>query len=211
MIYAATSTVSVHYGYGQHYAKLSESNAEKALMWNMISFIFGIISFAIPKLAIAALLGRLLNPTFWQKVIMWSLTGMVTAIAIANIIIYLTQCKPVEGLFKPLMVESGAATCRDIMPLIHFATFNGGARLLFNHTIFHSSDNNYVSLAFSAFVDLYLAIYPGYILFHLQMSLRKRIALSAALGLGSVYVSLQPFPLLVDSNESVYLVLPRSP
>lgn len=97
-------------------------------MWNMISFIFGIVSFAIPKLAIAALLNRLLNPTLIQKSIMWSLTGMVSAIALANIILYLTECKPVEGIFKPLMVASGAATCRDPWILIHFATFNGGAR-----------------------------------------------------------------------------------
>jgi hypothetical protein len=41
--------------------------------------------------------------------------------------------------------------------------------------------------AFSAFVDLYLATYPAFILFHLQMSLRKKIALSAAMGLGSMY------------------------
>lgn len=41
-------------------------------------------------------------------------------------------------------------------------------------------------IAFSAFVDLYLAVYPSFVLFKLQMSLRKKIALSAALGLGTV-------------------------
>lgn len=40
--------------------------------------------------------------------------------------------------------------------------------------------------ALSAFVDLYLAIYPSTILLHLHMSLRKRLALCAALGLGSM-------------------------
>ena len=40
--------------------------------------------------------------------------------------------------------------------------------------------------AFSAFVDLYLAVYPSFVLFKLQMSPRKKIALSAALGLGTV-------------------------
>lgn len=52
-------------------------------------------------------------------------------------------------------------------------------------------------IAFSAFVDLYLATYPAFILFHLQMSLRKKIALSAALGLGTVYV-------VEDFNPSSY-------
>lgn len=36
-------------------------------------------------------------------------------------------------------------------------------------------------------MDLFLAVYPGMVLFKLQMSLRKKIALSAALGLGSMY------------------------
>ena len=41
--------------------------------------------------------------------------------------------------------------------------------------------------ALSAFVDLYLAIYPALVLWKLQMSLRKKFALTAALGLGTVY------------------------
>lgn len=50
------------------------------------------------------------------------------------------------------------------------------------------TDMIFLETVFSAFVDLYLAFYPAFILFHLQMSLRKKIALSAALGLGSMYV-----------------------
>lgn len=44
-------------------------------------------------------------------------------------------------------------------------------------------------IALSAFVDLYLAIYPTTVLLHLHMSLRKRLALCAALGLGAMWVS----------------------
>jgi uncharacterized membrane protein len=43
-------------------------------------------------------------------------------------------------------------------------------------------------LALSAFVDLYLAIYPSTVLMKLHMPLKKRLALCAALGMGSVYV-----------------------
>jgi hypothetical protein len=45
---------------------------------------------------------------------------------------------------------------------------------------------NPVLLAISAVVDLSLAVYPTTVLLKLQMSLRKRIALCAALGLGSM-------------------------
>ncbi|KAK1638742.1 hypothetical protein BDP81DRAFT_479826 [Colletotrichum phormii] len=40
--------------------------------------------------------------------------------------------------------------------------------------------------SFSAFVDVYLAVYPAIILFGLQMATRKKIALSCALGIGSI-------------------------
>jgi hypothetical protein len=42
------------------------------------------------------------------------------------------------------------------------------------------------SQAISAMVDLYLAVYPAVILYGLRMNLKKKIALSIALGLGSM-------------------------
>ncbi|KAI0377926.1 hypothetical protein F5Y04DRAFT_284394 [Hypomontagnella monticulosa] len=40
--------------------------------------------------------------------------------------------------------------------------------------------------AFSAFVDFYLSIYPGVVLYKIQLPTKKKIALSAALGIGSI-------------------------
>lgn len=116
----------MYYGFGKHESALSQDAAEKALLWNMISFIFGIISFALPKLAVAALLHRILNPSFIERIMMWGLVWMVAAIAIVNILIYVTTCNPPQGLWKPSMVLEGTATCRNIWILIDFATFNGG-------------------------------------------------------------------------------------
>ncbi|CAI7652617.1 unnamed protein product [Penicillium viridicatum] len=165
LLFVATTTVSVTYGYGQHMMNLEPRSAELALMWNMISFIFGIISFAIPKLAVAALLHRILNPNLTQRIIVWGLVSLIAVIAIVNILVYVTMCDPQQALWKTSMVLSGEAKCRDIWILINYAIFNG---------------------AFSAFVDLFLAIYPGVVLFKLQMSLRKKIALTSAFGLGAI-------------------------
>jgi hypothetical protein len=52
--------------------------------------------------------------------------------------------------------------------------------------------------AFSAAVDLYLAIYPATVLFTLQMKRKRKIALSVALGIGSMCV---PSPSLAISRE----------
>jgi hypothetical protein len=40
--------------------------------------------------------------------------------------------------------------------------------------------------AYSAFTDVYLAVYPSVILWNLQMKLVRKIALTAALGIGCV-------------------------
>lgn len=40
--------------------------------------------------------------------------------------------------------------------------------------------------AISAAVDLYLAVYPAVVLYRLQINLKKKVALSVALGFGSV-------------------------
>ncbi|KAJ5979811.1 hypothetical protein N7481_007109, partial [Penicillium waksmanii] len=184
LLFSATAAVSVVKGFGQHTASLSTHAAEQALLWNMISFIFGIVSFALPKLAVAALLHRILNPIRIHRIILWTLVSMITVIAIINILIYVTMCSPPQGLWKSTLVLEGVAKCRPVDVLIGFATFNGGQWTLANRLAYFA--NASFEIAFSAFVDLYLATYPAFILFHLQMSLRKKIALSAALGLGTI-------------------------
>ncbi|KAJ5533843.1 hypothetical protein N7527_000097 [Penicillium freii] len=187
LLFVATTTVSVTYGYGQHMMNLEPRSAELALMWNMISFIFGIISFAIPKLAVAALLHRILNPNFTQRIIVWGLASLIAVIAIVNILVYVTMCDPQQALWKTSMVLSGEAKCRDIWILINYAIFNGGERCSMGLVILVTvTDNPHAWTAFSAFVDLFLAIYPGVVLFKLQMSLRKKIALTSAFGLGAI-------------------------
>jgi hypothetical protein len=42
------------------------------------------------------------------------------------------------------------------------------------------------SIALSAFVDVYLAVYPAVVLFKLQLKLRKKLALVVALSIGCV-------------------------
>ncbi|KAI9926120.1 hypothetical protein ASPWEDRAFT_138454 [Aspergillus wentii DTO 134E9] len=169
IIYAITTTISVSFGYGQHASTLSPDNVSNSLLWCYISFIFGILSFAIPKLAIAALLNRLFNPGYWNRIWLWFLTGLVAVVAGINIIVLFTQCTPKVAMWKTELILSGQAKCRDPWILVGYATFNG---------------------AFSGFADLYLAVYPSFVLWKLQLSLRKKVALSATLGFGAVACSI---------------------
>jgi hypothetical protein len=46
--------------------------------------------------------------------------------------------------------------------------------------------NTLTVTALSAFMDLYLAVYPAVILARLQMNMKKKVALGVALGIGSI-------------------------
>lgn len=62
-------------------------------------------------------------------------------------------------------------------------------------------------VAYSAVVDLYLAIYPATVLFKLQMSLKKKLAFSVALGIGSMSVSIQSIMTFLIPNK--YIIVQR--
>ncbi|KAI2822241.1 hypothetical protein CBS115989_2255 [Aspergillus niger] len=165
IVYCAITTINVDMGFGKHAWLLSERTVEHATYLNCLSFLFGIISFTIPKLAVTAMLNRILNPSMVQRICLWTLTGFAAVVSGICIIVLFTMCDPPEALWKTHLVTEGKATCKDVWILIDYAIFTG---------------------ALSAFVDLTLAVYPSTVLMKLHMSLRKRLALCAALGLGSV-------------------------
>ncbi|ODM17646.1 hypothetical protein SI65_07321 [Aspergillus cristatus] len=166
LAYASVTTANVAFGYGQHADTLPPERLVKVSFVNYIYFTLGIVSFWLPKLAVAALLSRIVNPNWWQKAALWILTGLVALTSGICIIVLFTMCDPPKALWDTSLVMQGA-TCRDIWILIDYAIFTGGK-------------------SFSAFTDLYLAIYPSVVLLRLNMCARKKIALCFALGLGSV-------------------------
>ncbi|KAJ5190730.1 uncharacterized protein N7498_009715 [Penicillium cinerascens] len=165
LAYCGVTTAGVSVGYGKHAKDLTQENLEMAILLNTISFLFGILSFTIPKLAVTAMITRILCPGLKQKIWLWLLVGTAAAVSCICIIILFTMCDPPEALWNVHLAMTGGATCRNVWILIDYAIFTG---------------------ALSAFVDLYLAFYPVTVLMKLQMSLRKRIALCAAMGLGSI-------------------------
>ncbi|RKL10205.1 hypothetical protein BFJ68_g8821 [Fusarium oxysporum] len=120
------------------------------------------MAFGFPKLAVVALITRLMNPGRLHKIFLWVLAGCCMMGLIGCIIILFAQCSPVESQWTFSITDK---KCWSPYVLVNFAIFAG---------------------ALSAFTDLYLAVYPAVVLFHLQMNKRKKIALSFALGIGSI-------------------------
>jgi len=89
-------------------------------------------------------------------------------------------------------------TCFDINHLVNYGIYASGKLTSLNLT--NSRIGADQCKVFSAFVDIYLAIYPAIVLFHLQISLKKfapagsigispswkKFALAVALGIGAM-------------------------
>ncbi|KAE8374523.1 hypothetical protein BDV26DRAFT_295885 [Aspergillus bertholletiae] len=159
------TTANVHMGYGKHAWALERSTLETITLVNTVSFSIGVFCFTLPKVAVTVLLTRILNPSRAQRIWLWTMIGITASMSFACFFLLLIQCDPPKATWQHHLVIEGKANCNDVQILIRYAIFNA---------------------ALSATVDLYLAIYPSTVLMKLRMPLRKRLALCAALGMGSI-------------------------
>lgn len=127
--YTILTTVNVVRGYGRHTAVLMEEGGmdliEHILILNYADFALGIMSFTTPKLAIAALLNRIMNPGSVHRIGLWVMTASVFVASTICIIVLFTMCDPPEALWKIHLISEGA-TCRPMKYLVGYAIFTGG-------------------------------------------------------------------------------------
>lgn len=158
----AIAIMAVNNGNGRHFDTLSLNDMQGAIFWTILGFPFGVVAFGLPKLAVVSLLTRLLNPDKWHKIFLWIMALLCFGSLLGCIVILFAQCSPAKSQWDFSITEK---TCIDKWVLVDYAIFAGG---------------------FSAFTDLYLAVYPAVVLWSLQMRLRKKLALCVALGIGSI-------------------------
>ena len=178
-VYAILVTIAVGAGNGRHQYYLGLAGTESGIKWIIIAFIPGIISLSLPKLAVALLLIRLLNPSKWQRWFMYFITiSCIIAFVLCALFLWV-QCTPTEGLWNPTIV----ATCWNPSVLVNYAIFCGGRQPYFGTlTLWWLT----IPIAYSAFVDFYLAIYPMTVLRGLNINIKKKIGLSLVLGFGTM-------------------------
>jgi len=157
-IYVGLASLAIRNGGGRHAATLTPEQITSAVYYTVISFVPGVSSFVIPKLAVVILLAKLLNPGAAHKAIMWAISALYLGLGVGMLIINFVQCNP------PAAQWGGAeGTCWDRKITVDYAIALGVTSTVF---------------------DFYLAIYPTIVLWRLQMNMKKKIALSAALGFG---------------------------
>ncbi|KAM0326237.1 hypothetical protein ACHAQA_006834 [Verticillium albo-atrum] len=178
----ALAIVAIDNGNGRHIVVLSQTQQERVTFWTLVGFPMGILSFGIPKLAVVAVLTRIMSPGRCHTIILWTMAGVCNVLLALNAVFLLGRCVPAASQWNFDM----KGTCWDPQILVRYAIATG---------------------VFSAFVDLYLAVYPGMILLNLGIKKKKKIALTVALGLGCISTGVAIFkctrlPLLAAKDFS---------
>ncbi|KXH56746.1 hypothetical protein CSAL01_03190 [Colletotrichum salicis] len=150
---------AVALGNGKHVDVLTDEQKEETLRWTILSFGFGIIALALPKLAVVALMNRLLNPRRLHRVFLWALGLLCCAGLLGNVIGLFAQC-PQEAVVN--------------------ITYTKTACLGPERAVAYSISTSGISAATNA----YLAIYVALSVRRLKIARRKRLAITISLVLG---------------------------
>lgn len=180
------STIAVSYGNGRHFSLLTTEQKEGAILFTIAGFCPGVMSIGLPKMAVVSLLTRLLNPGRLHFYFLWFLGIWCQLTLLATVGVLIGQCYPARALWD----FSVQGKCLDRQILVDYCIY-AGCECPFSFMgigLYLGSKLTKRVTAFSAFVDIYLAIYPTVVLLKLQMNVRKKWALCCALGIGSVYV-----------------------
>ncbi|KAK7927649.1 hypothetical protein PG985_004647 [Apiospora marii] len=169
------ATKAVSRGLGRHVEALSPEDQSAAMVWTFAAFFPGLVSFACPKLAVIALLVRLLLPSRFHFCFLWFMGAAVQLAQIGTMGLLISDLAEKCHLSDSAQIQKQRGNCVPMHVQVRYYLFAG---------------------SLSAFADFYLAVYPSIVLYHLQMPGRKKFALSVALGFGLV-----PMPSLI----AVYL------
>ncbi|KAF5501665.1 hypothetical protein CGCS363_v006262 [Colletotrichum siamense] len=153
---------AVQSGNGRHVGTLSTEQQSAAVLSTISGFPPNVLAYTVPKFAVVALLVRILNPGRVHRIVLWSLATICLVLVLLCIIILFAQCTPSRAQWDFTITEK---SCWSPWVLIDVAILTG---------------------AYSAALDLYLAIYPATVLMRLQMNIKKKLILSVALGIGSI-------------------------
>lgn len=155
-------SIGSHYGLGRHMRTLEPQEIVDALKWNVIISSVLIWSFSLPKFAIVAILKRILNHGLKTTILFWGLAISSQICILATSVWWWKQCTPVSYGWDR-SIPGGSCAPISVM-----------------------ANLGYFTSAYSAFLDIFFALYPIPFIMRLNMPLKSRIAVSIALGLSSL-------------------------
>lgn len=119
-------------GNGRHFDAMlltQPEKLEKALLFTLLNFPFGILAFGLPKLAVVALLTRIMNPSRAHKFFLWGLSLLCVVVLLGCVPMLFGQCTPAYSQWD-LSFPPDKKKCWPKHVLVDYAIASGGLSIL---------------------------------------------------------------------------------
>ncbi|MCJ1432482.1 hypothetical protein MMC27_001839 [Xylographa pallens] len=162
---AAQGAVTEGYlsGLGQHSQDLTENQVQTVTKMDLVFTTPAILASITARISICVLMLKLFATKKWFMWYLYIITVLQTIAEILVIVFVWAMCTPVQALWTPELIESGAAQCWN--PAIE-------------------QDAAYLGQAIFTLNDLTLVVFPVWIVWKLRMSLKNKLGLIFVLSLG---------------------------
>ncbi|KAI2473809.1 hypothetical protein F4781DRAFT_3920 [Annulohypoxylon bovei var. microspora] len=180
----AFATIGINYGLGRHIAVLDPADAVEALRWSVIASTVNVWVFSLPKFAIVAILKRILDFRIKTAILFWGLCLTSQACVFATSVWWVYQCSPIEYGWN----RSIKGTCAPVSIIQNLG---------------------YATTAYSAFLDIFFALYPVPFIMKLNMQFKNRLAISMAMSLSVLASAISIYKLAIF--KEVFDVLATDP
>ncbi|KAH7033727.1 uncharacterized protein B0I36DRAFT_362363 [Microdochium trichocladiopsis] len=160
-INTVTCVMATIYGLGGHMADVSPENIETARMWWFACYPSITVALAFSKISVAYYLLRITTQHIHRWIIHVALAA-TTLSSLVFFIITLGQCNPISFTWRKF---TGTGTCVDIERVVEIM---------------------YAYSSLTLFTDLAFTLLPAWLVFHLQMNMKTKIALTLILGMASI-------------------------
>ncbi|KAH6656529.1 hypothetical protein BKA67DRAFT_552241 [Truncatella angustata] len=174
--------VAADHGNGRHYDGLSRPQQIEVMKWNTIIEAVIIWAFSLPKLAIVALLRRILMFGLRTSVVLWGLAFVGQVLIFSTSVFIFIQCNPAEKNWNK-DVDGICLPDSTIIAIEYFVS------------------------SYSAFLDMFFALFPVPFVMRLNMPLKTRIAVSTALSIGVLAGIVQAYKLSILGTSFKYTTL----
>lgn len=170
-------TVASGWGLGKHFNTLDEEHQVQAMKYNAIIDAVIIWGFSTPKFAIVFLLKRILNHGIKTTILFWTLALIGQIVILATSIWVFKQCDPVDYQWEQFRTSTKVTgSCGPINIL---------------------TDIGYFGSSYSAFLDVFFALYPVPFVMKLRMPMRNRVSISLCLSLGAFACAISVYKLSI--------------
>ncbi|CAG8896823.1 unnamed protein product [Penicillium egyptiacum] len=156
-------TLSVKHGFGKNLDTIPPNDKKEVLKNIAIQVPIITISTTIARSAFILYILPLLGTNKYYQAALWTVLAIQFAGNVASAVLPLSICRDAAALWDPAV--AGATTCGDTHAVIKFA---------------------YYSNTFNSATDLFLAVFPTFIFWNLNLKLRIKLSLIVLLSLGIV-------------------------